>query len=45
MNNSKKGDINVSIYVLKDYIEFSMKIKDKPTWKGLKEHKKMFWRD
>ena len=35
----------MSIYVLLDYIEFSRKIRDKPTWEGLKRHKKMFWRD
>lgn len=35
----------MSIYVLKDYINFSEQIGETPTWEGLKEHKKMFWRD
>ena len=35
----------MSIQVLKDYVEFSREIGEKPTWEGLKEHKKMFWRD
>ena len=42
----KIGEIaRMSIYVLIDYIEFSRKIRDNPTWEGLKRHKKMFWRD
>ena len=44
-NNSKKGAISMSVQVLKDYVEFSREIGEKPTWEGLKEHKKMFWRD
>ena len=41
----KKGAISMSVQVLKDYVEFSREIGEKPTWEGLKEHKKMFWRD
>ena len=32
----------MSIYVLLDYIEFSRKIRDKPTWEGLKDIKRCF---
>ena len=35
----------MSVQVLKDYVEFSREIGAKLTWEGLKEHKKMFWRD
>lgn len=42
---TKKGAISMSVQVLKDYVEFSREIGEKPTWEGLKEHKKMFWRN
>ena len=35
----------MDIFILIDYIEFSKEIEEEPTWKGLKEHKRMFWRD
>lgn len=31
----------MDIFILIDYIEFSKEIEEEPTWKGLKEHKRM----